>query len=59
MLEFNLDKLIYLTYLFLHVFQRIERFWRQLRNNVIQFWMDIFKNLETSALFIRANEVHV
>ncbi|XP_013401462.1 uncharacterized protein LOC106167276 [Lingula anatina] len=35
--------------------QRIERWWLELRQSTIQFWMDFFRNMEDQALFSSDN----
>ncbi|XP_074656641.1 uncharacterized protein LOC141909875 [Tubulanus polymorphus] len=39
--------------------QRIERFWRTLRNSVGQFWMNMFKDMSDTGIFSNADAVHV
>ncbi|XP_074656822.1 uncharacterized protein LOC141910031 isoform X2 [Tubulanus polymorphus] len=39
--------------------QRIERWWRSLRNEVVQFWMNVFKDMEENGSLSTADVVHI
>ncbi|XP_061188002.1 uncharacterized protein LOC133196071 [Saccostrea echinata] len=39
--------------------QRIERWWRTLREMGISFWIDLFKDMEDQGMFSSANNEHI